>query len=429
MTDDPIGWRAGSASRPFPVAPGTTMAGYMARTGPSIGTHDELVVSALALTSRDDELVIVGVDLAAVDDALVVEIATAVGLSTDRLILCASHTHSGPAGVVARLHPADEDRSNPELRAAFITICVDAIVEARATSEPVQLLLGTTETRELAANRNDPVGPYDPRVTTLATRRPDGSYSAVLVHFACHPTILGAESRFISAEFPGVLRRALRARLTVDNSFPTALYVNGAAGDVSTRFTRRAQNFTEVERVGVGLANAAIDALAHAQPLSTSLRHADRDVILTPRSASAQVEEMQPDTVSSTAPSTDAARRLAVTRSQGTILLQRLLEADPGAIRTTFRLHAWAVGELALVAVPAELFASLGARVIARSPLSTLVLGYANGYVGYLADRAAYEKDTYEALASPYVAGAGEQCAEAACRLLELVQSDDRAID
>ena len=104
------GWRAGAATIPFPVDPGTPMAGYMARSGPSIGTHDELTINALLLSDGSANLAIVTADIAAVDSELVDEIALAAGLARSELVVCASHTHSGPAGVIKRMHPADDDR-------------------------------------------------------------------------------------------------------------------------------------------------------------------------------------------------------------------------------------------------------------------------------------------------------------------------------
>ena len=114
------GWQAGAAIRPFPIAPGTPMAGYMARSGPATGTLDPLTIGAIVLRAQGEQVVIVTADLAGIDEALVSEIAGAAGLPSDRLMLCASHTHSGPAGVTARLHPADDDQSDPALRAAFV---------------------------------------------------------------------------------------------------------------------------------------------------------------------------------------------------------------------------------------------------------------------------------------------------------------------
>jgi Neutral/alkaline non-lysosomal ceramidase, N-terminal len=411
MSGEHVGWRAGAASTTFPVAIGTPLAGYMARTGPAIGVFDELTVGALLLRHEERTLAIV-----AVDTGLAQEVATAAGLDRSEIVLCASHTHSGPAGVVARLHPADTDRGAPALRAAFVAACAAAIGEARGRLEAVDLLFGTSETSGLAANRNDRSGPFDPRLSILATRRLGGEVGAVLVHFACHPTILGADNRFVSADFPGALRRSLRASWERDGRAPVILFANGAAGDVSTRFTRRAQDVAEVERVGAGLATAAVAALAGARSVDGPIRYDRQRVPLPPRPlvepALSSLADLMMDPGSDRLSAPE--RRRAETRAQGAALLARLVEAGPQAIRAALDVEAWALGDVVLVAVPGELFASLGARIAAASPSPALVLGYANGYVGYLVDEAAHAAGTYEALASPFAPGAGERVGEAA---------------
>ncbi len=417
MSGPPTSWLAGTAANTFSVSCGTPMAGYMARTGPSTGTLDELTVSALVLNQESAKVVFLAVDLAGVDDALVDAIATSAGLDRSDLVICPSHTHSGPAGVISRLHPADEDRLSPHLHDSFVATSVETIATAKACIEPVELLFGRSKTSGLAANRNDPDGPFDPYVSVLATRRANGDFAAVVVHFACHPTILSAENRLISADFSGALRRSLRAIVGQNGDPPVVLYANGAAGDVSTRFTRHSQDVAEVERVGAGLAAAAHSALAEARSIDGPIRYGRETVALPPR------ELVEPDNVlaSSTGRISTAEERKQITRRQGAALLTKLVEAGPDAIRTSLELEAWAVGDLTLVAVPGELFASLGARITKAS--STLLLGYANGYVGYLADNAAYEAQTYEALASPFAPGAGEIVAEAGLDLVNRIRT------
>lgn len=408
------GWNAGAARVPFPVPVGTPMAGYAARSGPSTGTLDELTIGALVLTSGADRLVLVAVDLAAVDRSLVDEIAVAAGLDRSELVICASHTHSGPAGVITRMHPGDVDRLDVSLRAEFVRRCVQAIELAKERAEPVALLFGQMEAEGLAANRNGLDGPFDPRVSVLAARDATGQITAMLVHFACHPTILSAANRLVSAEFPGAMRRALEEAFSTQGVPPVVLYANGAAGDISTRFTRAAQDEAEVERVGGGIAAAALDALAIAQPVGSGIEFVSETVTLTPRSLDdlPRPHEQQADGASV------AERRKAETRAQGAMLLDRLAKSGPDAIQHTFELPAWRLGELGLVAVPGELFASLGRQIVDSGTGPALVLGYANGYVGYLVDDAAHEAGTYEALASPFARGAGETVVTAATSAL-----------
>ena len=98
---------------------------------------------------------------------------------------------------------------------------------------------------------------------------------------------------------------------------------------------------------------------------------------------------------------TDAMIRLSITRAQGLAMLRALAESPCRPRRKSLRLDAWRLGDWLMVAVPGELFASLGQHIAAASPLPSIVVGYAGGYTGYLADRAAYSAGTYEALASP----------------------------
>jgi hypothetical protein len=390
------------------------MAGYAARIGPSEGTHDELTIGALVIERDGRRLVILAADIAGIDTALVDEISSAADIERSELLLCASHTHSGPIGVTARLHPADDDRSNPALRAEFVAVSAAMIAEAVRQIEPAELLFGSIEARELAANRNAANGPFDPTLSVLAARRGDRELFAVLVHFACHPTVLSAENRLISADFVGPLRHAY------GQLFPSAtmLYGNGAAGDVSTRFVRRGQDFEEAERIGAGLALASMKALASARPLDGPIAYGRQTVPLPPRLLEQISGETQP------AGDSAAERRKRETKAQGAALLRKLIAAGEGAVPATLDLEVWALGELALISVPGELFASLGARIVRAARGLALVVGYANGYVGYLADADAHEQGTYEALASPFAADAGEGVVEAAISLIDRVRTE-----
>ena len=427
MSRPDVAWLGGVALLPFSVPSGVPLAGYAVHTGPAVGVLDELATATLLLTRGADRLAIVAADVIGADSDLADEVAQAAGLAQSELALCATHTHSGPAGISARLHPADSDRLDQRLRARFVATAAATPARAREELEPVELILGSATTGEVAANRNDPTGPYDDRVTVLATRRPDGSFQAVLVHFACHPTILGADNRLVSADFPGILRRELTAALSVHGEAPVVLFVNGAAGDVSTRFTRRGQDVVEVERIGKCLATAAGNALAAANPLRGPLRHGSVSVNLSLRRGGAPGA----DTAVSESPvfepgATDvspAMQRIAVTRAQGEAMLAALTALALDANASRLRIDAWMLGDLALVAIPAELFVSLGREIENASAGKTLILGYANGYSGYLADRAAHRSGTYEALASPFGPEASERVAATAARLVARLRS------
>jgi hypothetical protein len=114
----------------------------------------------------------------------------------------------------------------------------------------------------------------------------------------------------------------------------------------------------------------------------------------------------------------DPAVRLAQTRHDGARVQRDLAAAglDP---RLVLPLTAIAVGDVAWAHVPLELFASLGHRIAEGSPFAaTRVIGYSNGYSGYLADDHAHASGSYEALSSFFPAEAGAPLVEAMDALL-----------
>ena len=88
-----------------------------------------------------------------------------------------------------------------------------------------------------------------------------------IVYYNCHPTILFANVPFFSAEYPGYVLRKL------EEKYPDAdfTFLQGAAGDVSSRFVREGQTYDDVEKLGNNLLKD-IDALwnedAERVPLS-----------------------------------------------------------------------------------------------------------------------------------------------------------------
>jgi hypothetical protein len=67
------------------------------------------------------------------------------------------------------------------------------------------------------------------------------------------------------------------------------------------------------------------------------------------------------------------------------------------------------IGDIALVGVQAELSASTGAQIKARSPFPhTIVLTMVDGAAKYMPDAASYDRFTYEARNSRYAQGSAE---------------------
>jgi hypothetical protein len=82
-----------------------------------------------------------------------------------------------------------------------------------------------------------------------------------------------------------------------------------------------------------------------------------------------------------------------------------------------------ALGELALVGISGELFVSLGLLIKRSSPFPfTFIVGYANGYNGYLTPEEAWKQGGYEVSIGQWALcgqGSGEQVVKQALRLLQ----------
>ena len=79
--------------------------------------------------------------------------------------------------------------------------------------------------------------------------RKDEKILAELIIHNVHPTILYAATPYFSAEYPGYLLKCMNeAEPDVFHTF-----MNGAAGDTSTRFTRKCQTYDSVELLGGNL--------------------------------------------------------------------------------------------------------------------------------------------------------------------------------
>ena len=174
------------------------------------------------------------------------------------LLLAASHTHSGPAGLSSKLHPASTEQIDHALRKRFVDVCAGVIARAREQRVPATVSIGQAPTTGLASNRNDPDGPYDPTVTVLSVQAESGSHLAVAVRPLPPHNAWGGKPAHLS-RLPRLARansEAISLRLQRRSFISTAQPAYG------TRFTRKDQTPDEVDRIGSALAKAAFRALS-----------------------------------------------------------------------------------------------------------------------------------------------------------------------
>ncbi|MFG0262985.1 MAG: neutral/alkaline non-lysosomal ceramidase N-terminal domain-containing protein, partial [Novipirellula sp. JB048] len=94
-------WKVGAAKRVITPEQPIAMAGYASRTSPAKGKLTELWAKALVIQDETGNRgVIVTLDLVGIGreltDAVCASLQQRHGLSRDQIVLCTSHTHTGP---------------------------------------------------------------------------------------------------------------------------------------------------------------------------------------------------------------------------------------------------------------------------------------------------------------------------------------------
>ena len=89
--------RAGVAKVDITQPVGTPLGGYGDRKGmPSTGVHDPIMAKALVLDDGAMRIAIVTTDLVGIAPEVKPRVAQLANFPAEKLLLCASHTHSGP---------------------------------------------------------------------------------------------------------------------------------------------------------------------------------------------------------------------------------------------------------------------------------------------------------------------------------------------
>jgi hypothetical protein len=118
-----------------------------------------------------------------------------------------------------------------------------------------------------------PSHPVDPTVNVLLVKDAASKTKAVLVNYACHPSILGPDNLQYSADYPGAMKRY------VESQVPGAmcLFVQGGAGDINPYRDKEpvaGQGFEAVEEAGQALGKQVVAILPKSKPIGGSLRTA-----------------------------------------------------------------------------------------------------------------------------------------------------------
>jgi len=391
--------QAGFAQADITPPVGTAKIGWLVKII-SEEVLDPLFARVAVFESRGERAAFVALDTLSVRWSTTNEIRSRIASRYDfpgeAVMVSATHNHAGPAVANTGAVPRDE-----EYVESMIGKIVDAFGDALEELGPAEIGFASVLEWELTHNRrmimrdgtvcthvgfDDPdslcvEGPIDPEVAVAAVRRPDGKFAGCLINFACHPTHHGGDTAF-SAGYPGVVANRLRER-----GIPVALFLNGASGNVHFDRASVGGKGLSMDELGGRLAEDAARAME-----KMSFR---RDVLL---GRARKTIELPYRTV------TDDEIRGTVRGAQRFVkpslydeLMPKLLDrirsrkTQPAEVQVLF------MDEYAFIGIPAEYFVEHGLRIKeACHPLRALVVGHADGMVGYVPTERAFERGGYE---------------------------------
>lgn len=410
---------------------GVKMAGYADRKGPSRGIHDALKAQVLLLKLGEAASLIITFDLLGIQIDFTNKLRAAlhkeIGVAENDIMLACSHTHSGP---LVFLSDSLFLNGKPDeiLQEMIIRKVIGACKWAYSLLRPAELSLGFDVGTGVGLNRNDPdKGLSDQQVSVIRVDDENANPIAILYNYGCHPTVMGAGNLLLSADYPGASRKMLK------DIFPSAviLFTNGAAGDVSTRFTRRKSDFGEVTRLGQIIATAVVRAANSARPLEPdelksyvstvelplktfpAKDEADRILL----ALKEELNQLQQDS----APSGDI--RKVVTKIQGAEILMLQAEQYQGQRSLSADVQLIRLGDIAIAGIPGEPFSKTILDIKAGvEPSKAILVGYANDYKGYFPESVEGLPDSYEDYVSPFASAAALNIKEKIINMIREMQ-------
>lgn len=406
-------FKAGAARSVITPAIGTSInGGFQDRTVQNI--HDETYARAIVLDDGEQRIAIVVSDLCMIYretlDLAKERASRFTGIPVGNMLMSATHTHT--AGTACAVFQSDPDTG-------YLTFLTERIADAviRANENRVAARIGWGKGTESGVifNRRwklkpgrtaknpfggddlvkmnpgaenedklEPAGPVDPEVPVISIISRKGEPIAILANYSLH-YVGGLGPGEISADYYGVFNDRMADLLGTKNQrLPfVSLMSNGTSGDInnidfSGAIGQAPGYYTQMNYVANILAaevHKVIQNIEYEDWVPLAARQ--EDLILGVRLPSAE-EIVRAESILKNAASPQL-QKIEEIYARETLLLQKYPDS------LAIPLQVLKIGNLAIAAIPCEVFAETGLELKASSPLQPMfTISLANGYYGYL---------------------------------------------
>jgi neutral ceramidase len=388
--------------------------------------HDELHARCLVLDDGTTRIAFVVIDSCLIQREILDQakrlIHEETGLPTSQILISSTHTHSAAAS--ASIFQSEAD---PEYIRFLIPRIADGVRRAINNLAPAKIAWGVGNEPDQVFNRRwkmkpgavlanpfggtdevkmnppvanpallEPAGPTDPGITFISVQSPEGRPIALLANYSLH-YVGGVGNGVISADYYGAFASRIQQLIGADHLDPAFVSImsNGTSGNINNINFRK----PHPEQPLYGQINLVADVVANeVYRVYKSLKYQDW-VPLKVVQTEIKVDVRLPNELDIERAGTILAKAADLKNLKGyqeiyareTMLLKDYPKQVPLIIQTI------RIGDLAVVAVPCEVFAEIGLDIKAKSPFKpTFTISIANGWNGYLPTPEQHKLGGYE---------------------------------
>ena len=418
-------FKAGAAVSNITPKVGTSINGNMQDVDVR-NVHDDTFAKSIVLDDGENRLAFVVSDLCMVYREQLDEAKQRAheftGIPIENMLMSATHTHS--AGTACSVFQSDPD---PEYLKFLSERIGDAVIRANENRAPARIGWGVGHEPSQVFNRRwkmkpgtvstnpfggndavrmnpgvgnpdmlEPAGPIDPEVPVIYIQSLEGFPIALLANYSLH-YVGGTGAGEVSADYYGMFAERMNELLATDLQHPSfvAIMSNGTSGDINNVNFRGGQNkptesygqmrvvantvAAEVYKVVQNIQfKEWVDLAAKQREITVGVRKPSQDEVKRAKQIMAGVSG-------------------PVMQTRDEIYARETVLMDEFPAHKKLVIQALRIGDLAITAIPAEVFVEIGLEIKQRSPFKpTFSISLANGYNGYLPTPEHHQLGGYE---------------------------------
>lgn len=414
FADEKPVFRAGAATSNITPLSGENLVGGFS-PAPLEHIHDELHARCLVLDDGKLRLGIVVCDNLSVSREVCDEAKRlakdATGLETNRILISATHTHSGPSA-----RPKFVAGKPPELNdyQTFLARRIaDGLMRAVNNLAPAKVAWGVGTQSEHVFNRRwymksaadmenpfggvdqvrmnppgaspnliEPAGPTDPQVSFISVQSTEGRPIALLANYSLH-YVGGTGKQHVSADYFGMFADRIQQLFGADRLDPpfVGIMSNGTSGDINNiNFVQPRKGKKPYEQMRY-VANAVAEEVFRVHKTlefktDVPLGMVEREMKVAVRKPTSEMLARAAELLSG---KRESSHRLDKAYAQ------RITDLAAGPDEYMIILQALRIGKVGIATSPFETFCETGLELRSRSPWKpTFTIELANGGYGYL---------------------------------------------